>query len=180
VLDKAYRTVSSNVVTRVGCQVHGPPRSKWWAEEQAQKEKDTQEMSQEEENLVDPQDDIELQAREKEKLQAKEVQEKETEEEELNDSDDKTVDENQKEDEPNHERQEEVAPAKEKRVKQPQKKKMGPDKSLPPPKAKETSKGKVSVTYPGRLDNRKEEDLYKSFAKALQNLSLQLPLIDAI
>ena len=138
VLDQANfkGTIVADIVTRRGSQVQRPKGPDWYEEEQARKRMDTQEMSQEEEDLVDPQDDIELPTHMKKILQDKEGQEREADDEELNDSDAEIVDENQKEDELNHSQQEEVAPVKEKQVKQPQKKKKISDKPIHPPKVK--------------------------------------------
>jgi hypothetical protein len=56
-----YKAISTNVVTRGGAVIKGPLGPPHWQALQAQKQKDTQEMTQDE-NLADSQDDVEYEA----------------------------------------------------------------------------------------------------------------------
>jgi hypothetical protein len=61
-----YKAIATNVVTRGGAVIKGPPGPPHWQALHAQQEKDTQEMTQEE-NLADSQDDVEYEAQRKER-----------------------------------------------------------------------------------------------------------------
>jgi hypothetical protein len=137
-------------------------------------------MSQEEENLVDPQDDIELEALMKIREQEQEGQESEAEEEEeLNDLESKALGGKDKE-EPSHEQQKNIIITKEKKSSKPSKKKKVPNKPEPPPKVSNKLKGGKPLPYPSRHEKLKDSEVYDSFVRALKYLCLQLPLTDAI
>ena len=169
------KSVATNVVTRRGSETQGPRGPDWYEEEQAQKRRETQEMSQEDENLVDPQDDLELNARTQEEL-GNDLEEEVG--KEPYDSDVETVDGNDK-DELSREQEEEIIIAKEKHSKSSLPQKV-PDKPVQVPKAKEKPKVKKSLPFPSRKTNVSESHLYDSFAEALKKLRLELPIADAI
>src|SRR3954470_5921471 len=58
-------TISTNIVTRRGTETQEPQGPPWYQAEYACKARETQEMSQQEENLVDPHDDIDYEAQKK-------------------------------------------------------------------------------------------------------------------
>jgi len=143
-------------------------------------------MSQEEEDLVDPQDDIELEARRrKEKPNSEENNEDEVNEQDKDyNSDAKTIDPREG-NELSYEQEEELIITKEKHSKKQQEKKKKKKKKKettkdlePTPKVKEKEVKKIP--YPNRQHIDPNKDLYDSFSKALSNLRLELPLADAI
>ena len=54
------KAISTNVVTRRGTETHEPTGLVWYQEEHARKAKEVERMIQEDNDLVDPQDDIDL------------------------------------------------------------------------------------------------------------------------
>jgi len=170
------KLVATNVVTRRGLETQGPRGPDWYEEEQAQKRKETKEMSQGDENLVDPQDDIELNARRQEELE-KDLEEEEVEKEPY-DYDAETDDENEKE-ELSREQEEDIIITKEKQTKSSPPKKV-PDKPVQVPKTKEKPKVNKPLPFPSRKTNKSDSDLYESFVEALKKLHLELPIADAI
>ena len=56
---KIFDSIISVITTRSGEVIQGPKGPPEWEESQRQKERETQEMSQEVENLIDPEDEVE-------------------------------------------------------------------------------------------------------------------------
>jgi hypothetical protein len=108
------RVVSTNIVTRRGTITKGLEGPDWYKEEQTQKEKEMQEMSQEEEDLVDPQDDAELEAWRSKQQQA--YEDNADEQGEPYDSDAEIVDPRE-EDEPSREQEVEMIIVKKSKLK---------------------------------------------------------------
>jgi hypothetical protein len=87
------KAISTNVVTRRGTATQEPAGPAWYQEEQARKAKELERMSQEEKDLVDPQDDIDLEEHRKKKEASKENLEEDTEnQDKVYNSDAETVD----------------------------------------------------------------------------------------
>jgi hypothetical protein len=66
------KAISTNIVTRRGTETQEPPRPVWYQEEQDRKAKEIQRMVQGENDLVDPQDDIDLEEQRKQKETSRE------------------------------------------------------------------------------------------------------------
>jgi hypothetical protein len=137
-------------------------------------------MTQEEEDLVDPQDDVELEAQRKQKetLQEKE-EDKVNDQDKAYDSDAGIVDPREESELSREQEEEEIIAKEDQAEKHKSKKKKETKVAEPTPKVKEKVK-KKKIPYPNRVQYKPNKDIYNSFAVALSNLRLELPLADAI